>query len=989
MAALNFPNSPSLNDTHTENGVTFKWNGAAWDRLGDIGAQGSAGAAGAQGAAGAAGAQGATGPVAGSSSQVVYKDGSNNPSGSANFTFDGTNLSVSGNVSIGGTLTYEDVTNIDSVGIVTARAGVKVPDNQKVFLGTGDDLQIYHTGTNSLIVNESDSGNLYLRNKDADKDIFLQIAPIPGFVTDYLRADGSTGEVILYASGIQKLSTKSTGVSVTGNLDVSNHINLLGDLDMGDSDFIRLGASDDLLIYHSGTTSYIKDVGTGNLNLDTNGSAIVFTKNESEDLAKFITDGAVELYYDNSKKFETTSSGVKVSGSFPDFIIHDTDTTNDNFRILHNSGGTQLQVDPNNVSSGSYLLAAIDGSERLRIDHSGNVGIKTTAPNGDFTVLTNNNGYFTVSGSGGNGAELRFFKKSDKSQTYAIQNNGGVNELVQHKLEHSSGRYTWSIGGTERLRLTSAGNLGVGNADPTQAKFVAQTASGSSLAAIKDNTGASIVIGGVTQPRILMEAGHTASEFRIYTAGGSSYGSASWAERLRVTSSGNLQLYSGGNLQMASNGRIFVGNGGNATDPMFANVSDTNTGIAFPAADTMMFTTGGSERLRITSDGILRGGTTGSTGGSTLIENRYSDPHILNILGSMYSTGNTTLTYGLRPKSGGSGYVSSYANFNGRRAALQIGQGTFEFYSTGQTNTAVGNDVTTTRNMFLNHDGKLELRYDNSGGVGAYLSLQNRGTGTGTRTGISFSVGASDAILNATDYGEAEIHVFRDSGGHGNFDFRCHTGANRSWLKIIGNGQNQGGAAAGTEGMRGGVAFGCAGIAIDRSWYGQPGIHVFNQNVEGDTDQGTFRFHGWNRSYASYPNSSGADFSVNVTGDGSGFSSDERKKTGITTITNALNTVSQMRGVSYQFVNSELTPQTHMTMDNGTKLGFIAQEVIPLLPSVVIDAGGERAVPHDNGWCDRYAIDYGSVTALLVEAIKELKADKEALEARIAALEGS
>ena len=100
-----------------------------------------------------------------------------------------------------------------------------------------------------------------------------------------------------------------------------------------------------------------------------------------------------------------------------------------------------------------------------------------------------------------------------------------------------------------------------------------------------------------------------------------------------------------------------------------------------------------------------------------------------------------------------------------------------------------------------------------------------------------------------------------------------------------------------------------------------------------------------------------------------------------------MNTVSQMRGVSYQFVNSELTPQTHMTMDNGTKLGFIDQEVIPLIPSVVIDAGGENAVPQDNGWCDRYAIDYGSVTALLVEAIKELKEDKEVLEARITVLE--
>ena len=52
------------------------------------------------------GAQGATGPVAGSSTQVVYKDGSNNPAGSSvSFTFDGTNLTVGGNCKcIGGAL---------------------------------------------------------------------------------------------------------------------------------------------------------------------------------------------------------------------------------------------------------------------------------------------------------------------------------------------------------------------------------------------------------------------------------------------------------------------------------------------------------------------------------------------------------------------------------------------------------------------------------------------------------------------------------------------------------------------------------------------------------------------------------------------------------------------------------------------------------------------------------------------------------------------
>ena len=67
MAALDFPASPSTNDIHTENGASWKWNGSAWTRLGDVGAQGAAGSAGAQGAqgvqgaAGTAGAQGAQG----------------------------------------------------------------------------------------------------------------------------------------------------------------------------------------------------------------------------------------------------------------------------------------------------------------------------------------------------------------------------------------------------------------------------------------------------------------------------------------------------------------------------------------------------------------------------------------------------------------------------------------------------------------------------------------------------------------------------------------------------------------------------------------------------------------------------------------------------------------------------------------------------------------------------------------------------------------
>jgi len=56
MAAFNFPNSPSTNDTHTENSVTWKWDGTVWKRQGVAGAQGAAGAQGHQGVQGAANA---------------------------------------------------------------------------------------------------------------------------------------------------------------------------------------------------------------------------------------------------------------------------------------------------------------------------------------------------------------------------------------------------------------------------------------------------------------------------------------------------------------------------------------------------------------------------------------------------------------------------------------------------------------------------------------------------------------------------------------------------------------------------------------------------------------------------------------------------------------------------------------------------------------------------------------------------------------------
>ena len=281
------------------------------------------------------------------------------------------------------------------------------------------------------------------------------------------------------------------------------------------------------------------------------------------------------------------------------------------------------------------------------------------------------------------------------------------------------------------------------------------------------------------------------------------------------------------------------------------------------------------------------------------------------------------------------------------------------------------------------HQGqKHTFRYDNGGGLGPYLSLQNKGSNAaGTKTGIAFGCDTSDAQLGGGDWANGEIEVRNEgSNNAGIMEFRVHDGSNNfPAMKIHGNGANVQSTNSVSHAFKGGVAFGCAGVAIDKSWDNYPGMNVLHTTAHSDTNQGQFRFHGWNRNFAAYPAATGSDFGVTVVADGMTITSDQRRKTGITTITDALDTVSKLRGVSFTMINRDLTPQTHMSMADGKKLGFIAQEVMPILPAAIMDSG-DHVQPLENGYCDRYMMDYGAITPVLVEAIKELTAKVDTLQ---------
>ena len=145
-----------------------------------------------------------------------------------------------GNVSIAGTITYDDVTHVDSQGIGTFRQGIEVvghseidalrvsgvstfqnnvdlPDNVKLNIGTGDDLQIYHSGTASFISDVGTgplrilSNQLRVRNNDNTQELAKFLAG---------------GQVELYHNGDKKFETTGVGATVTGDLQVSGSANV-------------------------------------------------------------------------------------------------------------------------------------------------------------------------------------------------------------------------------------------------------------------------------------------------------------------------------------------------------------------------------------------------------------------------------------------------------------------------------------------------------------------------------------------------------------------------------------------------------------------------------------------------------------------------------------------------------------------------------------------------------------------------------------------
>jgi len=140
-----------------------------------------------------------------------------------------------------------------------------------------------------------------------------------------LTFDGST----LTVTGALTVGVDDTGHDVTFYGAASGKYMLWDEsansLKFPDSTYFYMGTGDDLVLFHDGSNSYVRDVGTGNLILSSNAAAVEIQTHGGASMATFTNSGAVELYHSNSKKLETHASGVEITGSLEVATIDYTD----------------------------------------------------------------------------------------------------------------------------------------------------------------------------------------------------------------------------------------------------------------------------------------------------------------------------------------------------------------------------------------------------------------------------------------------------------------------------------------------------------------------------------------------------------------------------------------------------------------------------------------------------------------------------------------
>ena len=346
--------------------------------------------------------------------------------------------------------------------------GLDFPASTLLVFGDNDDLRIQHNNANAVFSNFT--GNIDFKNFADDSDIRFWSDDGAGGSAVYFKLNGSEGRSVASKDIRFEDAIKST-----------------------------YGNSDDLQIYHDGSNSYISENGTGNLILK-GGGQILLKSPADENMIMATGNGAVNLYYDNANKFQTTTTGINIVGTAVADNLH-INSTSGQLKIsrvgssdngiywdrlgtqdaaIQVASNEQLNID-NNFGNPINLRIGADGSETtyLSVSTSG-IDVTGTVTSDGLTVDGDASSIDFTGTSGSNFINAKQGLKvdidSDNNQgavDFTVTHDGGTKNLFNVDESGDISFYD-DTGSTQGLFWdASAERLGIGDTTP-DAKLTVQ-----------------------------------------------------------------------------------------------------------------------------------------------------------------------------------------------------------------------------------------------------------------------------------------------------------------------------------------------------------------------------------------------------------------------------------------------------------------------------------------------------------------------------------
>lgn len=352
------------------------------------------------------------------------------------------NTPIGGTTASTGNFTTVDVTGAVTMGGATTSADINFGDNDKAVFGAGNDLQIYHDGSNSY-VEDTATGNLYLKTNGTN------IAMLSG--ADIMAVFAKDDAVTLYHNNSLKFATTATGVDVQGSL-TADGLTVDGDA--------NIDATVPILRLDSPATAWSGGEDLGGVDWytkDTSGSGPAVMARIYSESSGANTLPIPNMIFQTSLADVALKDRMQIAGNGDISFYADDGTTQglfwdasaESLGLGTSSPSANLHVD---ASAPEFRLSQ-SGTAKVRLRTSGdnyintgqNLGIGDASPDRKLHVNSGTSNVVAKFESTDSVAAIEF---TDSAGSAEIGNEG--NDLVFYPA------------GTEHMRINSSGDLLVG-----------------------------------------------------------------------------------------------------------------------------------------------------------------------------------------------------------------------------------------------------------------------------------------------------------------------------------------------------------------------------------------------------------------------------------------------------------------------------------------------------------------------------------------------